>query len=155
LEPEEAFDCEQRIFWSWQAGTSTVGGWSTKPMKSRFAAVLCAMAVFQLMGGHWAILQATAWVGMLVKYSESEGVEAGISKTFDGKHPCDLCLSIAKSKQSEKKQSTQLDAAKIYLVAHDQRWTLQPPRCSWRLRTTIALLVGSDGGPPVPPPRVS
>ena len=85
-------------------------------MKSRFAAFLCAMAVFQLMGGHWAVLQATAWVGMLVKYSEAEGVEVGITKTFDGKHPCDLCLSIAKNKQTEKKQSSQLDAAKIYLV---------------------------------------
>jgi hypothetical protein len=122
-------------------------------MKSRFAAVLGAMAVFQLMGGHWAILQATAWVGMLVKYSESEGVEAGISKTFDGKHPCVLCLSIAKNKQAEKKQGTQLNAAKIYLIAHAQRWALQPPGFSWRLRTTIASLVGCDSSPPVPPPR--
>jgi hypothetical protein len=124
-------------------------------MRSRFGIIFCALALLQISGGHWAVWQVTAWVGMLVKYSESEGVEAGISKTFDGKHPCDLCLSIAKNKQSEKKQSTQLDAAKIYLVAHDQRWTLQPPRCSWRLRTTIALLVGSDGSPPAPPPRVS
>ena len=113
------------------------------------------MAVFQLMGGHWAVLQATAWVGMLVKYSESEGVEVGITKTFDGKHPCDLCLSIAKNKQTEKKHSSQLAAAKIYLVASAQRWRLQPPRYSWRLRTTIASLVGCDSSPPVPPPRVS
>jgi hypothetical protein len=87
---------------------------------TRFAFFLCVIAVFQLMGGHWVILQATAWVGMLVKYSEAEGVEVGISKTFDGKHPCDLCLSIAKKKQTEKKQSTQLDASKIYLVAQPQ-----------------------------------
>jgi len=132
---------------------SSVGHQS--PMKSRFAAFLCVLAVFQLMGGHWAVLQATAWVGMLVKYSESEGVEVGITKTFDGKHPCDLCLSIAKNKQTEKKQSSQLAAAKIYLVAPAQRWRLQPARYSWRLRTTIASLVGCDSGPPVPPPRVS
>jgi hypothetical protein len=125
------------------------------PMKSRFAVFLCVIAVFQLMGGHWAVLQATAWVGMLVKYSESEGVEVGISKTFDGKHPCDLCLSIAKNKQTEKKQASRIDTAKIYLVAHAQRWTLQPPRYSWRLRTTIALMVGCDSSPAVPPPRVS
>jgi hypothetical protein len=124
-------------------------------MKSRLSAFLCAMAVFQLMSGHWAILQATAWVGMLVKYSESEGVEAGISKTFDGKHPCDLCLSIAKNKQAEKKQNAQLDAAKIYLVAQTQRWTLQPPRSSWCLRTTIVSMGGCDSSPPVPPPRIS
>ena len=124
-------------------------------MKSRFAAFLGLMAVFQLMGGHWAILQTTAWVGMLVKYSESEGVEAGISKTFDGKHPCDLCLSIAKNKQTEKKQSSQFAAAKIYLIAHAQRCTLQPPRYFWCLKTPIASLSSCDGGPPVPPPRAS
>ena len=74
-------------------------------MKSRFAVFLCVIAVFQLIGGHWAVLQATAWVGMLVKYSQSEGMEAGISKTFDGKHPCDLCLSIAKNKQTERSKA--------------------------------------------------
>ena len=97
-------------------------------MRSRFGILLSSLAILQILGGHWAVLQATAWVGMLVKYSESEGVEVGISKTFDGKHPCDLCLSIAKNKQTEKKQSSQLDAAKIYLVAPAQRWRLQPPR---------------------------
>jgi hypothetical protein len=51
-------------------------------MKSRLAVFLCVIAVFQLIGGHWAVLQATAWVGMLVKYSESEGMEVGISKTL-------------------------------------------------------------------------
>src|ERR1700722_16456821 len=124
-------------------------------MKSRLAAFFCAMAVFQLMGGAWAILQATAWVGMLVKYSESEGVEAGISKTFDGKHPCDLCLSIAKNKQAEKKQNSRVDVAKIYLVASAQRWVLQPPRDSWCLISTSVSLLGCDSSPPVPPPRVS
>ena len=113
------------------------------------------MAVFQLMGGHWAVLQATAWVGMVVKYSEAEGVEAGITKTFDGKHPCDLCLSIAKNKQTEKKQSSQLNAAKMYLVGPVQRLMLQSPCYSWRLSATVVSLVGCDTSPPVPPPRVS
>jgi hypothetical protein len=124
-------------------------------MKSRFAASLCFMALLQIMGGHWAFFQVTAWVGMLVKYSEAEGVGVGISKTFDGKHPCDLCVSIAKNTQTEKKQNSQLDAAKIYLVAHAPRWTLQPPRCCWRLTTAIASLSGRNSGPPVPPPRAS
>jgi hypothetical protein len=124
-------------------------------MRSRFAAFLCLVATFQLIGGHWAVLQATAWFGMLVKYSESDGVEVGISKTFDGKHPCDLCLSIAKKKQTEKKEGAQLDAAKIYLLAPEERWTLHPPRCSWSLTTTAVSLSGCSKNPPVPPPRLS
>ena len=121
----------------------------------RFGTLLCGLALLQILGGHWAALQVTAWVGMLVKYSQAEGVQVGISKTFDGKHPCDLCVSIAKNTQTEEKQSSQLDAAKIYLVAHAQGWTLQPPRSSWRLRTTIVSLLGHDRSPPVPPPRAS
>jgi hypothetical protein len=131
-----------------------IGG-RQSPMKSRFAAFLCAIALFQLLGGHWAVLQVTAWAGMLVKYSEAEGMEVGIAKTFDGNHPCSLCLSIAKDKQTEKKQSSQLAAAKIYLIANHQRCTLQPPRYSWRLETTFALLSTGDSRPPVPPPRVA
>ena len=124
-------------------------------MKSRFGAFLCALALIQLMGGHYAVLQATAWVGMVVNYSKAEGVGAGISKTFDGKHPCSLCLSIAKNKQTEKKQSTQLAAAKIYLVDHAQRWTLLPPCYSWDLGTSSFSLVSCDSSPLVPPPRAS
>jgi hypothetical protein len=124
-------------------------------MTSRFAAFLCLIAAFQLIGGHWAVLQATAWVGMLVKYSESDGVEVGISKTFDGKHPCDLCLSIAKKKQTEKKEGAQLDGAKIYLLAPAERWALHPPGCSWYLTATSLALSGGSKIPPVPPPRLS
>ena len=124
-------------------------------MNSRLATFLCLMAVFQLTGAHWAILQATAWTGMVVNYSKAEGVGAGISKTFDGKHPCGLCLSIAKHKQTEKKQSSQFAAAKIYLIAHAQRCTLQPPRYFWCLKAPIASLSSYDGSPPFPPPRES
>jgi hypothetical protein len=124
-------------------------------MRSRFAIFFVALALLQILGGHLALLQVTAWAGMLVKYSEAEGVEAGISKTFDGKHPCDLCLSIAKTKQAEKKEGSQLDAAKIDLLAPGQRLTLQPPLHSWRSIATIAALLGCDSSPPVPPPPVS
>lgn len=121
----------------------------------RFGTLLCGLALLQILGGHWAALQVTAWVGMLVKYSQAEGVQVGISKTFDGKHPCDLCVSIAKDTQTEKKHGAQLDAAKIYLVASAQRWALRPPRDFWCLGCTIASLVGCGGSPPVPPPRAS
>jgi hypothetical protein len=124
-------------------------------MKSRVAAFLCLIGVFQLTGAHWAILQATAWTGMVLYYSKAEGVGAGISKTFDGKHPCSLCTSIAKHKQTEKKQGPQLAAAKIYLICHAQRCTLQPPGYFWCLTNPIASLSSCDTNPPVPPPRVS
>ena len=41
------------------------------------------IAGFQLLGGHWALLQTAAWVGMVIDYSKTEGVEAGITNAFD------------------------------------------------------------------------
>jgi hypothetical protein len=125
------------------------------PVKSRFGAFFCVLALIQLMGAHYAVLQASAWVGMVVNYSKAEGVGAGISKTFDGKHPCSLCVSIAKHKETEKKQNSQLASAKIYFIAYAQRCALQPPRYFWCLKASIALPRSCDSSPPVPPPRVS
>jgi hypothetical protein len=68
---------------------------------------LCLLAVFQLVGGHWLVLQTTAWVQMVVHYSSSDGLEAAFSKTFDGRHPCGLCNKIAQKKATEKKQLAQ------------------------------------------------
>src|SRR5262245_56281649 len=82
-------------------------------MKSRLGLILCMIAGWQLLGGHWAILQTAAWVGMVIDYSKTEGVEAGITKTFDGKHQCQLCLSIAKNKEKEGKQTANLNLAKL------------------------------------------
>jgi hypothetical protein len=122
-------------------------------MKSSLGLVLCMIAGLQLLGGQWAILQTAAWAGMVVDYSKSEGVEAGITKTFDGKHPCQLCLSIAKNKEKEGKQTANVSPAKLYLVYQAHQWALTPPAVSEELELSLYLLNGTTLKPPVPPPR--
>lgn len=122
-------------------------------MKSRLGLVLCMIAGLQLVGGHWAILQTGAWVGMVIDYSKSAGVEAGITKTFDGKHPCQLCLSIAKNKEKEGKQTANVSPAKLYLIYQAPQWELTPPAVSAELELSFYLLNGTTLKPPVPPPR--
>jgi hypothetical protein len=125
-------------------------------MKSRLGALLFVIAGFQLLGGHWALLQTAAWAGMIIDYSKSEGVEAGITKTFDGKHPCKLCLSIAENKQREAKhQGTNIGPAKLYLFYQTLRWALIPPGTFWELDTSTSSLFSTDNSPPVPPPRIA
>jgi hypothetical protein len=113
------------------------------------------IAGLQLLGGQWAILQTAAWVGMVVDYSKSEGVEAGITKTFDGKHPCQLCLSIAKNREKEGKHKANVSPAKLYLVYQSRQWALTPPAVSGQLELSLYLLNGTTLKPPVPPPRQS
>jgi hypothetical protein len=111
------------------------------------------IAGLQLLGGHWAILQTAAWVGMVIDYSKSEGVETGITKTFDGNHPCQLCLSIAKNKEKEGKQTANVSPAKLYLLNQAPQWALTPPAVFGQLEVSLYLLNGATPKPPVPPPR--
>lgn len=65
---------------------------------------LVTLAVFTSMGGHWAVLQGIAWTGMLLEYSVEDGsLLKGVTKTFDGGHPCKMCLSISEGQQEESK----------------------------------------------------
>lgn len=69
----------------------------------RFVRYLLVLgAILHLSGGQWGILQGIAWAKMLVDYSQADGLREGIKKTFDGEHPCELCKSISKSRESEK-----------------------------------------------------
>ena len=122
-------------------------------MKSRLGLALCLIAGFQLFGGHWAILQTAAWARMVVKYSKTDGVEAGIAKTFDGKHLCSLCLSIAKNKEEEGKQTTNVNQVKLDLACEIFCWALTPPSAVGELDVPRHLLTGSTHRPSVPPPR--
>lgn len=49
-------------------------------------------------------MQMFAWGKMIVDYSSERGVVAGVSDTFDGEHPCDLCKSIAEAKKDDSKR---------------------------------------------------
>jgi hypothetical protein len=51
------------------------------------------------------ILQAAAWAGMILDYSRTYGAEQGLSKTFDGAHPCALCCKVKQGREHEQKQS--------------------------------------------------
>lgn len=45
---------------------------------------------------HLPLLQAVAWTGMLVKYSQNVSFVDAVEMTFDGDHPCPMCKAIKK-----------------------------------------------------------
>lgn len=74
--------------------------------------MICA-AMFVVMGGHWALLQTTAWATMIVKYSqEAQSVRAGVEKTFSGEAPCAMCKKIAQAQKQEEQKSPTVKADK-------------------------------------------
>ena len=100
-------------------------------MARRLAILICALAVFQVLGGPLAALQTIAWVRMAVTYSHDDGVGAGIAKTFDGEHMCSLCKAIAKKRESEQKDLGDVLLNKIYLQCSAAPAQFFPPTFYW------------------------
>lgn len=83
--------------------------------------LLALVAALQLMGGHWMMLQTTAWVGMVVDFSKDASMSEAFTKALDGQHPCKLCHAV-KGGQSEEKNrdlSKITPKAEAVLLEHD------------------------------------
>jgi hypothetical protein len=124
-------------------------------VRDRFAIAFAFLAFFLLAGGHWAILQTGAWMGMIVAYSKDGDVSTAISKAFDGKHPCVVCCAVQDGrKQEEKKASVlQLELKKDFII---RRFLFAVVR-DFTLREYAQYyrdLVGITLKPLIPPPRI-
>jgi hypothetical protein len=72
-----------------------------KTLPHKLVIVACAL---YLSGAHWAVLQMTAWTGMLVTRAPQAGLVAAVETTFDGEHPCSLCSAVSEGQKEEREQ---------------------------------------------------
>ena len=79
----------------------------------KFSSTLAFLAVFQIMGGHWIVLQTYAWGKMAIEYSKTAGFFKGVEKTFDGEHPCDMCKHLQKETQKDNSDPIKVDLVKL------------------------------------------
>lgn len=94
---------------------------------------------------------------MLITYVRSDSLSGAVVKTFDGKHPCAMCLKIRDGRQQERHQqpplatitsTTELGLAMI--GAHP----VAPPTRPTPLRRYAATCPDDIAHPPPkPPPR--
>ena len=135
-------------------------------MLRRLGLVLAALAFFSIAGGHWAVLQTIAWAGMLRDYTQKSGsVALAVEQTFDGAHPCELCLQIASAKQQEAKarsdQQKPADQKTVKAEKPDKALPLDKSLSpDWMAATSLRWyapppLAGPsrEDQPPTPPPR--
>ena len=123
-------------------------------MRSPLGIFFGALALLQLLGGHWAVLQTSAWMGMIVQYSQQAGLKAGLAQTFDGEHPCTVCKAIQAGKKHEQKKAPQLQAElkKDYLAPW-ARFQFRPGRAELKYPRFGACFESRASEPAVPPPR--
>ena len=122
--------------------------------------ILLIGTMLHLGGGHWGVLQAVAWMKMLVEYSQAEGIRTGFTKTFDGEHPCEMCKSISKGRESEKQGPVtpiRLEGLKLKdllptdeIRIHRRNLVLATPPAFWPAQVLPAQWTPC---PEAPPPR--
>lgn len=71
---------------------------------SPWLARLLGVLLVLLMQGPAVLIQEIAWVRMLVTYTQERGLTRGVVETFDGNHPCDLCVKASEIREGEGQQ---------------------------------------------------
>ncbi|HEY2342600.1 MAG TPA: hypothetical protein VGH90_06210 [Chthoniobacteraceae bacterium] len=115
--------------------------------------LVLVVAIFTSGGGHWAILQSIAWGRMLVNNTRDSSFLGAVEKTFDGRHPCEICKGIAAAKEKEQKQQQTILISKAPLLCPesgiDQCVMKESP-----VRTCAGdELLARSLEPAIPPPR--
>jgi len=129
-------------------------------MLRRLGHLLVLIALIEIAGGHWAVLQTVAWTGMAIDYSRSYGVASGLVRTFDGAHPCPLCLEVKQGRQDEQKQAPKeidFKLAKIQLFSpHDSFAVTLPVPISRAAWFSVPFRFSARSAAPLtPPPRAA
>ncbi|MCX7010237.1 MAG: hypothetical protein NTY53_23860 [Kiritimatiellaeota bacterium] len=116
--------------------------------------LIMVAALLVLTDSHVILLQTVAWARMLVVYSQTVPLRTAWIQTFDGEHPCPLCLLIAKSRTPPQQQELQ------QLTNPETEWWLEIPLEDesalpyFQLREAVCLAPPTRSDPPpVPPPR--
>ena len=123
-------------------------------MRNRLGKCLVVIALILSIGGHWALLQSVAWLGMFSKNIRTCSVTEALEKTFDGKHPCALCKAVAAGKKSEQKQPlTKLEVKIDFWLAPAGCSVVAPPQVGHTLPLADAFSSRVES-PPTPPPRL-
>jgi hypothetical protein len=128
------------------------GCYSTTRLARSLARFLVLIAAVQILGGHWAVLQTVAWVGMAIDYAQTDSLGGALDKTFSGEHPCNLCQVVTRGVNEEKKHEAGKVLVKLEAVLAPA--VQLPPRHAgaWTYPFVIASVVRRDLAPPTPPP---
>lgn len=93
---------------------------------------------------------------MLVTYSQADGFATALEKTFDGKHPCNICKVVDQAKQesADKKTTAKSEIKMTWMLVELERllWLPNPAQASLSADESPVLVFGS---PSLPPPRAA
>lgn len=109
------------------------------------------------LGLHWGVLQSVAWASMLVERARTQTLAEALDTTFDGQHPCEICVIVRDGKAAEKKAQTPQTSSSSVRVELCVRLEAVPVLYDPGLPLTVfpahPFLSSRLEPPPLPPPR--
>ena len=130
------------------------GGSYGEQLVPRLLQWTAALLLSVTLGLHWTVLQSVAWTSMVVERSQHETLVSAVKATFDGKHPCEICLLVKAGKSAEHRSTTSFAVQKLEAPVQESElaWIRRPDLEALR-RVQIPAWARRPDGPPVPPPR--
>ncbi|HVE13658.1 MAG TPA: hypothetical protein VNI01_09710 [Elusimicrobiota bacterium] len=122
-------------------------------MPRRALRLLVIASLLLATGAHWAVLQSAAWAGMLLSRSRTQTLARAAGSTFDGRHPCGVCLKVRRGAGAPKGQAARLSQPREDLFFAPVSFRLPPRRPLWTLATATARLPEFLPSFETPPPR--
>jgi hypothetical protein len=129
--------------------------WQGDTVLTRLGRFAIVLALVMAVGGHWAVLQSVAWVGMTIEFSRIDPLDKAIEKTLDGQHPCNLCQFVAEGKKSERQTAILKPATKLDLICTVLFALPTPAEQQLELTPFFPTGCGRTESPPSPPPRLA
>jgi hypothetical protein len=127
------------------------------PTLPRLARRVLVLLLCLSLGMHWAVLQGVAWTGMFLANLNQGTVTEAVEKTFDGEHPCPLCLAVKEGQKKEKDDSKPLTAKsvkKFEAVLVTETRLIAPSAQIRSFPWLVSRFEGRSERPSMPPPRV-
>ena len=124
----------------------------SRPVFVRLGHGLLIAALLVATGGHWALFQTVAWTNMLADNLQTTSFSEALVKTFDGKHPCQMCNEISAAKKSEQKTELPSPVKKLEFVSERPAFVFSAPADFYLLTALTEPVVSWSEAPPTPPP---
>lgn len=135
----------------------------TRHLKPLLRYLFVLFGCLHLVGGPYSLMQAYAWVNMIIGYSKETGLSQAVTDTFSGEKPCCLCKQIAAAKAAESQKSQRntpisplgsktiehLFPPSSVTIREPKHTVFSPPGFAETGRPVSPLA----SGPPLPPPE--
>ena len=93
----------------------------------RIGKIFLVLSLVAMLGAHWALLQTVAWTTMLADNLHAHSLAESMIHTFDGKHPCPICMAIAAGKKTENKSEAVSPTLKLEFPPVTEHFVLIAP----------------------------